>query len=167
MYTSNFQICDSRAPRPRFHSASQGTNFVRWFFLSRASSLAVQWAVIRITVEYAFKWNMQREPRHRTNKSVSSDGIYARSDSRVLRLVRIFAKYVIYGTVVAYTRPWLYFVDKITQTVSGNESNVFSFDARIQRTVSRLKSVVKSARSERFVSHNSAHNYASRDTKNR
>ena len=91
--------------------------------LPRASSLAVQCAVIRITVEYAFEWNMQREPRHRTNKSVRSDGIWAQPDSRVLRLARIFAKYVIYGTVVAYARGC---ISSTRRANCSNESNVFS-----------------------------------------
>lgn len=128
--TSNFQVCNSRSPRPRFDSAFQSTNFVRWFFeilLPRVSSLAVQCAVIRITVEYAFEWNMQREPRHRTNKSVRTG--FARDRIHAYYAFVEFLPSMLF-TVVTYARPWLYFIIVFNQCKLFREMKATSVLAR-------------------------------------
>lgn len=60
-------------------------------------------SVIRITVEYASEWNMQRECRYERINQLARVDLRATEFTRTM-LARIFAQYIIYDMVVGYPR---------------------------------------------------------------
>lgn len=60
-------------------------------------------SVMRITVEYASEWNMQRERRYERINQLARVDLRATEFTRTM-LARIFAKYIIYDMVVGYPR---------------------------------------------------------------